>query len=158
GPKVRLGTRILATVSGKDTLALVDQAVVSGTSFLTTVMIGRWGGAEELGVYSLGLSLLVSGLCVQESLIALPYTICRHRALQGTPAEYAGSVLVHQGLLSALALIVLAAAATVLSLGGGLPGLAGVAWALQWVLPFALLREFGRRFAFAHLRMAEALV
>jgi O-antigen/teichoic acid export membrane protein len=158
GPKVRLGTRLLATVSGKDTLALVDQAVVSGTSFLTTVMIGRWAGAEELGVYSLGLSLLVSGLCVQESLIALPYTICRHRALPGTPAEYAGSVLVHQGLFSALALIVLAAAATVLSLGGGLPALAGVVWALQWVLPFALLREFGRRFAFAHLRMAEALV
>jgi hypothetical protein len=33
-----------------------------------------------------------------------------------------------------------------------------VAWVLAWVLPFALFREFGRRFAFAHLRMAEALV
>src|SRR5438270_403396 len=46
------------------------------------------------------------------------------------------------------------------SLASNVPvtGLAGVAWMLAAVMPFALLREFGRRFAFAHLHMAEALV
>jgi O-antigen/teichoic acid export membrane protein len=151
-------TRVLRIASGKGTLAVVDQAVVSGTSFLTTVLVGRWCGAGELGVYSLGCTLLVTWACVQESLIALPYTICRHRPLKETPAEYAGSVLVLQCFLSALALATLVGLATFLSWGRAVPGLAPVTWALAGVMPFALLREFGRRFAFAHLRMAEALV
>jgi O-antigen/teichoic acid export membrane protein len=141
----------------KNTLALADQAVVSGSNFLTTVLIGRWCGAEELGVYSLGFSLLVSWACVQESLIALPYTIYRHRSPEGTEAEFAGSVLVHQGMLSLLSLLVLAAAAGLAS-AGTVPGLAAVLWTLAGMIPFALLREFGRRFAFARLRMAQALL
>src|SRR5581483_6028917 len=65
-------SRFLEGDSGKHALALMDQAVVSGTSFLTTVLIGRWCGASELGVYALGFSLLVSWGCVHQSLIALP--------------------------------------------------------------------------------------
>jgi O-antigen/teichoic acid export membrane protein len=156
--KFGLWAYLLATLSGKDTLAVIDQAVVSGTSFLTTVLIGRWCGAGQLGVYSLGFTLLVTWACVQESLIALPYTIHRHRPLPETQAEYAGSALVHQGFLSALALITLAACGVVPSLEAAVPGLSAVIWALAGVVPFVLLREFGRRFAFAHLRMAEALV
>ena len=38
-------------------LALADQAVVSGTSFLTTVMIARWAPPDELGVYAMAISL-----------------------------------------------------------------------------------------------------
>jgi O-antigen/teichoic acid export membrane protein len=132
--------------------------VVSGTNFLTTILIGRWCGAGELGVYSLGFSLLVAWACAQEALIALPYTIYRHRPLLGSPREFAGSSLAHQWLLSALALIVLVATAAALFWEGAVPGLAAVTWALAGVMPFTLLREFGRRFAFAHLRMAEALL
>src|SRR5438128_4628311 len=126
----------LGTDSGKHTLALIDQAVVSGTSFLTTILIGRWCGAGELGVYSLGFSLLVSWGCAQQSLIALPYTIYRHRSRWGTQEEYAGSALVHNGLLSALALVALAAAGVVLSSVGAVAGLAAVIWALAGVMPF----------------------
>src|SRR5947209_1727352 len=61
--------------TAKGALAMLDQAAVSGTSFLTTVLIGRWCGAGELGAYSLGFSLLVAWAGAQESLIALPYTL-----------------------------------------------------------------------------------
>ena len=157
-------TRILRAASGRDTLAVLDQAVVSGTSFLTTVLVGRWCGAGELGVYALGFTLLVAWTCVQESLIALPYTIYRHRPPtrqgDGTDegAAYAGSVLAHQGLLSALACLMLAATAVVLSSEAAVSGLGTVTWVLAVVTPFALFREFGRRFAFAHLRIGAALV
>src|SRR5436305_6675800 len=107
--------RLLRGASGKDVLAVLDQAVVSGTSFVTTILLWRYCGPGELGVYYLGFTLLVTWGCVQESLIALPYTLFRHRPLQGTPAEYAGSVLIHQGLLSALALVSLAVVGLVLS-------------------------------------------
>lgn len=42
-------------------LSLLDQAVVSGTSFITTLLIGRICGAEELGIYSLAFTLIVLG-------------------------------------------------------------------------------------------------
>jgi hypothetical protein len=44
-------------------------------SFLTTVVIARWTIPDELGLYSIGISLLVSSVSIQESVIPLPYTI-----------------------------------------------------------------------------------
>ncbi len=152
-----LGQRLWRAATSKDALAVIDQAVVSGTSFVTTILVGRWCGVDELGVYSLGFTLLVAWATIQESLIALPYTIYRHRLQRETQAEYAGSALVLNGLLSALAVAVLAAVAAVLHAERAVPGLAAVTRALALVTPFTLLREFGRRFAFAHLRMGEAL-
>ncbi|HLJ91860.1 MAG TPA: MATE family efflux transporter [Gemmataceae bacterium] len=151
-------SRLFASDSAKHALALMDQAVVSGTSFLTTIFVGRSCAASELGIYALGFSLLVSWGCVHQSLIALPYTIYRHRSRSGTEEEYAGSALIHNGLLSALAVVALVIGAVFLSLGGTVAGLGPVLLALAGVIPFALLREFGRRFAFAHLRMGQALL
>ena len=148
---------LLRTAWGTQALALADQAVVSGASFLTTVVIGRWTFPNELGVYSIGISLLVSLLVIQESLILLPYTIRRHRLL-GAQAEHAGSSLIQSGLLSALGIVVLVVTALGLSARDAEPTLVAMTWALAAVLPFALLREFGRRFAFAHLQIAQALI
>ena len=89
-------SRFFATDSGNHALALMDHAVVSGTSFLTTILIGRWCGASELGVYSLGFSLLVSWGCVHQSLIALPYTIYRHRTRWGTQEEATALIVMMQ--------------------------------------------------------------
>jgi O-antigen/teichoic acid export membrane protein len=138
-------------------LALADQAVVSGASFLTTVVIGRWCLPSELGVYSMGISLVLSWLGIQDSLISLPYTIRRHRPL-GTPAEHAGSALTHNGLLSALAIVVMAVTALGLSAVGASPELVAVTWALAAVVPFALVREFSRAVAFAHLHTGQILM
>jgi O-antigen/teichoic acid export membrane protein len=144
-------------IPGMHALALADQAVVSATSFLTTVMIGRWTDPAQLGAYAIGLSVLVSALAIQESLISLPYSIQRHRPL-GTPGERAGSSLAHSGLLAAVIMIVLVMAALGLSAGGARPELLAMSWALAGVMPFALSREFARRFAFAHLKLVQALM
>lgn len=157
-PAAGAWARLRAAAANKNTLALLDQAVVSGTNFVTTIVVARWCGASELGIYALGFSLLVTWACVQESLIALPYTIYRHRHRDGSQADYAGSILAHQGLLSLLALVLLAGTTALLPARASLPGLAAVTGVLAAVVPFALLREFGRRFAFAHLRMGEAVV
>jgi O-antigen/teichoic acid export membrane protein len=158
GYKQGLWSWLVGIALGKNTLALVDQAVVSGTNFLTAVMIGRAAGVGELGIYSLGFSLLVAWTCAQDALIALPYTIYCHRSRRETQAEYAGSVLVHQGLLSALVFVVLLAAGVFLNWRGTLPGLATMTCMLAGVIPFACLREFGRRVAFAHLNVGQALL
>jgi len=136
---------------------LVDQAVVSGTRFLTTVIIGRMCGADELGAYALGFSVVVLVTVLQESLITTPYMIFSSRQGIGERQEHAGSVLAHHAMLGSLAAIVLAVLGMLLSSGIGPSRFALLAWVLAATIPFALLREFARRFAFAHLRVVAAL-
>jgi len=149
-------TKVVEILSGTHALALADQAVVSGTSFLTTVLVGRWVEPSALGAYSIAISLLFSLWCVQESLISFPYTVQRHHA-HGMPAEYAGSSLAHNCQLSVLAAVALAIGAVALSAGHAVPDLVAAIWVLAGVVPFVLLREFARRFAFAHMRLGQAL-
>ncbi len=149
--------RLIKRLARPATLALVDQAVVSATSFLTTIFVGRCCGADELGVYAIAFSLLLTSACVQDALIATPYTIFWRRPKFGTAAELAGSALLHCAWLSGAVLILLAALGAGLNAVGAAPGLAAVSLTLAVVVPFSLLREFGRRFAFAHLRMEQAL-
>jgi len=139
------------------TLAVTDQAIVSGASFLTTILIARWTFPSELGLYSIGISLLISSLAIQESLISLPYTIQQGQPI-GTRAEHAGSALALCGLMSALGIVVLTSTALGLTAGNIDPKLVAMVWVLAAVAPFALLREFGRQFAFAHLRTGQALI
>jgi O-antigen/teichoic acid export membrane protein len=62
------------------------------------------------------------------------------------------------GLLSAATVIVLAIAALAFAATNPQPELVSMAWALAGVMPFVLSREFGRRFAFARLQMAQAII
>lgn len=137
-------------------LAWADQAIVSATSFLALIMIGRWTDPSHLGAYAIGGSVLALLLATQESLITRPYTIQLDRPL-GTPAEHAFSSLVLSFLLSAAAVVVLGAAAVMLSFGAQQHA-AAMTWALAGATPFVLMREFARRFAFAHLDMHRALM
>ena len=77
--KLSFWSRRWLAVASTRALAVADQAVVIGTSFLTTAMIARWAFPDDLGIYAMAISLLVSWVVVQESLVLLPYTIHRHR-------------------------------------------------------------------------------
>jgi O-antigen/teichoic acid export membrane protein len=150
-------TALMRVVFGTHFLALADQAVVSGTTLLSTVLVGRFTVPSQLGIYTIALSVLGSLLAVQDALILLPYTIQRHRPSR-TPAEHAGISLLHSGLLAAVATAALALAAV----GGMVLGVdANLIWlilALALTVPSAMQREFGRGYAFAHLQVAKALI
>jgi len=142
----------------KSALSVFDQAVVSGTSFATSVIIGRTCSKEELGVYFLALSIVLFIRGVQEQLICAPYIIyCNHRRGDAL-ASYGGSMLVHQLVLSLLTAACLLGLIGVLALGIGPSTLAPAAWVLLGVAPMLLLREFIRQFAFAHLKIVTAIV
>ena len=147
----------LRLVSREHVLSLVDQAVVSGTSFLTTLLIARWSGSSQLGIYALGMSLLLSFLAFQDSLILQPYSIQRHYP-EGTPAERAGASLMLSILFSAGSILVLTVAALCFLVWGAGPEMVVMTWAMAGIVPFALTRDFTRRFAFAHLDMVRALL
>jgi O-antigen/teichoic acid export membrane protein len=141
----------------KGALSVADQTLVSGASFLTTILIGRTRGPEELGVYLLVYTLMMLAVCAHQSLLMTPYTIYVNRLPPSQRREYTGSVLVHHGLFTALAMLGMGAAGVVLSRAFGSIGLASAVWMLAAALPFVLLKEFGRRFSFAHLRLAAAI-
>ncbi|HLH92145.1 MAG TPA: hypothetical protein VKX28_27255 [Xanthobacteraceae bacterium] len=152
---VRALVPLLRRIRGVHALALADQAIVSAASFFTTVIIGRCTDPSQLGAYAIAISVLASLFTIQGVLITLPYSIQRHRPL-GTPQEHAGSALAQAGMMSALVVVGLAAIAAGLLARGAAPGLVAITWALAAVAPFALLREFSRRFTFAHFQLGHA--
>lgn len=143
--------------TGHHALALSDQAVVSAVSFATTVMIARTTTADELGVYAIATSVIASAIAVQESLIVQPYTIRCHQPV-GSRAEHAGSVLSLTSMMAAASTALLTVVALILAAASADAEVTAVTWALAGLLPFALLREFGRRFAFARLQLRQALM
>ncbi|HEY1543215.1 MAG TPA: polysaccharide biosynthesis C-terminal domain-containing protein [Xanthobacteraceae bacterium] len=147
---------MLTRVRGFDLLTLADQAIVSTGGFFATVIIGRGTNPSQLGAYAIAISVLASLFTIQGSLITLPYSIQRHRPF-GTPQENAGSALAEGGLMSALVVAGLALLAAGWLAHGAAPQLIAMTWALVAVAPFALLREFARRFSFAHLHLGHVL-
>ncbi len=144
-------------IFGTHVLALADQAVVSGTSLLSTVLVGRFTQPSQLGIYAIGLSVLGFVLAVQDALILMPYTIQRHRPSR-SPAQHAGLALLHNAWLSVAAIVVLAIAAGVMIGFWAGKDLTWLVCTLVLTVPFALQREFNRTYAFAHLNVANALI
>jgi hypothetical protein len=130
--------------------------VVSGTSFLTTVLIGRFTYPSQLGIYVLAMSLLISAMNFQHALIGLPYTIRRNRAQDHDPVN-AGHSLALAAVLGLAAALVVAVVAVVMAAFATDPRLAVVTATLSAVLPLMVVRDFGRDFGIARLRFTEVL-
>jgi O-antigen/teichoic acid export membrane protein len=139
-------------------LALVDQIVVSAVNFLTGAIIGRTCGKDEFGLYTLGFSLVFFIATVQNSLIWTPYMIFSPRLSDRERAKYAGSSFIQQIVLSAIAIVFLAAGALAPNWGIGSRELSGVLWALAAVSAFVFARESVRQVCFSRLKMGTAFL
>jgi O-antigen/teichoic acid export membrane protein len=144
-------------VSREHIFALADQAVVSGTGFLTTIFIARWSSADDLGIYAIGLSWLGTLLMFQDSLVLEPYLIQLHYP-QGTPAERAGASLTLSVLFSVGSIVALAVLAAVFAEWGVSREMVAMVCVVAMIVPFALTRQFARRFVFARLEFGRALI
>jgi O-antigen/teichoic acid export membrane protein len=139
-------------------LAVFDQAIVSGTGFATSVIIGRLCAPADLGTYYLALSVILFVRGMQEQLVSSPYTFhAQHR--QGAElATYTGSVFVHQAMLTLVAVAAILVAAVAGSWAGAvLPADPATIAAVLGAVPLLLLREHLRQFAFARFRVATVI-
>ncbi len=152
------GSWIGMTTVTRALLSILDQAIVSGVRFLTAVIIERQCGVDGLGVYTLGFTVLVYLIGTQDNLVVSAYTVYANRFDGQRRREYAGSVVMQYGLLAVLTLMGLLVAGYILTLRSNLVPIGAVFFALAIVIPFELLRQLGRRIAFAHLRVHRALV
>lgn len=137
-------------------LALVDQTVVSATSFLTSLLVGRFAGASQLGFYAIGVTVFASVFTMHGALLAQPYAVHRHRPL-GSPAEDAGGTLMLCGMLSTITALSLVLLDLALFLGGAQRDILVAVLVFASILPFAVSRDFFRRFAYARLEITNVL-
>jgi O-antigen/teichoic acid export membrane protein len=142
---------------GKGVVSIFDQAIVSGTSFATSIMIGRMCSKEQLGSYYLALSLVMLVRGIQEQIVSAPYAVYCHRRKGDALATYTASTLVHHLLLSALAVVCLLSLLGIFSMGVGPAAFAPIVWVLLAAGPFFLLREYIRHLLFARFEMSTVI-
>jgi O-antigen/teichoic acid export membrane protein len=135
--------------------ALVDQALVSGTRFLTTIIIGRHCGAGDLGTYSLAFSVLVLGGCFQEAIVTTPYAVLGQRLRRRSRTTYAGGIA-RMHFVAALASALFLAAFGLIAHFLQIRTLPTIALVLAIALPCSLGVEFVRRLALAELDVRSA--
>ncbi|MFQ5730471.1 MAG: lipopolysaccharide biosynthesis protein [Planctomycetaceae bacterium] len=138
-------------------LSVFDQAVVSGTSFFTSVLIGRLCGKEDLGVYYLALSIVLFIRGVQEQVVSAPFAVFCHRLKERPLATYIGSLLLQQGAVMLVSMLGIAAFAGLVNAGFGPAGFESLAWVLIAAVPLMLLRESLRQLAFGRLSLKTAI-
>ncbi len=138
-------------------LSVADQFVVSGTHFLTSVIVGRVCGPQELGDYSLAFMMYLFAICVQRALISLPFTTYGNYLQGDERRAFSGSSLAHFAVFGLSAMALLGSASGALACGFGPPSLAPLVGMLAVTFPLAFLVEFARKFALARLKMTTLL-
>ena len=137
-------------------LAVVDQAILSGTSVITSVTVGRLAGETELGLYAIGLSIVLLVSAVQDSLICVPYIFFRERGER--ERAYAGSILIHHAMLAAVSVLGMGVAAAFFALRPESSVPVTLTAAVAVAVPGMLVHELARQMTFAHHRVEAALV
>ncbi|MEM7354314.1 MAG: hypothetical protein AAF657_26145, partial [Acidobacteriota bacterium] len=134
--------------------ALADQAVVSGTTLATSVLVGRTCSKEQFGLFMLAFSLLLlcNGLMI--SLISAPYVVRRPLLSHTTLARHDGDTLIYLAVLCGLVALGLLLA-TAADLGPA--GLSPIIGILSGVVVVQLFKEYARQMCFARLQMGSAL-
>lgn len=139
--------------------ALLDQGVVSATSLLTTIVVGRYCGSDGLGLFALALSLLYLATGTQASLVSTPFTVFfRRRSKSLAAGLHSGAAFVGATILIASFTLIAATAAVAIQLLSGPGPNASIAWGLTFAIAGFLAREFARRFDFARMQMRTPLV
>ncbi len=138
---------------GQQVLSVADQAVVSGASFATSVLVARTWSPEDFGGFSLALGLTFIARAVLAELILSPYTVYCGRYSGDELAGYTGSTLAHYLVLTALTVAGLFAACMVLGLGPGPAGAVVAVGAAAGAAPFLLVREYVRRLDLSQLEV-----
>lgn len=128
-------------------LAIFDQAMISGTNFVTAVLIGRCCGAESLGLYSLVAAALAMTIGLQDQLITAPFVLYRNRWRPNRLRTYTGSVFVHETMLIGIIVVGLAGLCWLIPSQQNLPST--IAMILLMSAPSILYRAFVRDLALA---------
>ena len=153
-PKSRLLQILLAR---QDALVcLFNQGVVSVAGFATSVLIGRLA-PSELGVYYIGLSLVLFARGFQQQLVSTPYTIFHHRQAAGDMPSYRGSCLMQGFGFLGITLVYLSLQILAVWAGWVSAEVLQSLIVLLFFIPAILTREIVRHYCFTHSENTSVL-
>ena len=144
--------------ANKGFLGISDQVLLSFAAFATSVLIGRSCTKEELGLYALGLTIMVFATDFQTAFISTPYAVYSPRLKGYDHRSYTGSTLIHQLTYSFIVLLMLIIITTVSFFANGQKGFAEFSRAVILAITFVLMKEFIRQLCFASLRVKTVLI
>jgi O-antigen/teichoic acid export membrane protein len=140
-------SRMLALLpwARKGGLAVLDQALISGSNFVISVLLARWLMPDQYGAYAVAFGIYVMLTLVYQSLVLEPMGVFGGSIFRSNLRGYVRSLLsIHAAFSVAIcsALVIAWAVARHVDHGGALTGaLAGVAIASPCLLLFALARR-----------------
>ncbi len=152
----RLRERVEDSDALSTLVAVFDQAMISGTNFVTAIIIGRCCGAETLGIYSLVAAAMAMVIGLQDQLITAPYVLYHNRKRGRTLQRYLGSSLVHHAFFLMVTFL-----GMLVCLGGvqsTTPLVKSVTLVLTIAAPAIILRAWIREIALAHCYVVTVLI
>ena len=81
------------SLSKLGSLAILGQCFYTGTNFLTAVLVGRWGGAVDLGEYSLAFSIAMILYALQRAILIAPFVVIKNKFDSEKQKEIRGSIV-----------------------------------------------------------------
>lgn len=153
-----LANKIASLKQRKGLFALADQMVHSGTTFLTGILVGRLLSVGEFGEFSLGLTLVVFSMVLQDNCLATPYTYRFHNNSEKESNESLRAGAMFQSFILSLVCVILLLLSYALLPGGADNEIRNILWALAVSVPLLFLRETGRRLFFTEFRVIEVLI
>jgi O-antigen/teichoic acid export membrane protein len=153
-PALRTATR-WATKGG---LAILDQALISGSNFLVSICLARWLMPEQYGSYALAFSISLLLTFLYQSLLLEPMAVFSGGAFRKSLRGYLGALLWIHVWLTGFGLVVLGLATVVAFKRGGTSGLPGSLLGVTLASPCILLFALARRAYYMKLAPARAAV
>ncbi len=96
---------LLRALAGRETWALTDQAVVSATNFLTNVMLARFMGLREFGIFALAWMSVLFANSIQYALIIAPMMSIGPKQEEHDRSRYFGAVFFQEFVLALVCFI-----------------------------------------------------
>ncbi len=142
-------------ISKRAVWALVDQAVVSCASFIVSLVIGRYLGKENLGIYFLAAGLFTIAQCICDQLIHVPYLVHAPHFDSRRTRVYSASAAVHCAILSIVAMMAIVLAANYQPATVEGVHLRNAMLVLAICFPGLMLRDFLHNYLHNRLRQFE---
>ncbi|MEM7478071.1 MAG: oligosaccharide flippase family protein [Planctomycetota bacterium] len=135
--------------------AVFDQGAISATRFFTTLTLGYFCSDAELGIYAVGITVLLLAQMIHESLIVIPYSMARQDKSARAPERlYSDALIIHFAYSLVATLVVAFFGLVAITLR---PDLFVAYCLLLFALPASLLAEFIRRCCVARLNVRLAM-
>ena len=142
----------------KGGLAILDQALISGSNFAVSICLARWLMPEQYGSYALAFSISLLLTFLYQSLLLEPMAVFSGGAYRKSLRGYLGALLRIHFWLTGFGFVVLGIATLVAFKKGAAAGLPGALLGVTLASPCILLFALARRAYYMKLEPARAAV